>query len=423
MNDLDSYLRGTDRSEGKRTPFFSGRREELARFADALDFVAGEQVGGQTYVCQGAPGAGKSALAEECAALVADRADGRCSRSPSSPEPEPVARAGERARPPATRWAVVRASPSRLGSMDGLAGAIDAALGAGGKGRARIGPAFGAAARALSERGGSAGGIAIGPRAPKELDVQSRFEARKDAWQGAVVVILVDEAQNIPESDTARAIIQCLHAGEHGSRILLACFGLSDTVLALRRLGISRLGTGRRNDLTALSPEEAAASIGAAFDAFGVRGPAGERARWVDALAAASQGWPQHLRNVTREALRELNAHSMGLSRSSLERAVAAGEETRRQYYEDRLEGLGRWLPAYRRLAARLEDAGGPFLTDEEVEEAIGTELRRRNASYEGFIEEAVHAGVLSWSRGGYVIPIPSFASHIRQCATRNRTG
>ena len=418
MNALDSYLRGTDRSEGRRTPFFSGRKEELTRFADALDFVAEEQVGGQTYVCQGAPGAGKSALAEECAALVAERVGDSSPRPLPSPE---TARTGERERKSATRWAVVRASPDRLDSMDGLVGAIDAALRAEGGGG--IGAAFGVAARELSERGGSAGGIGIGPRTPRDLDVQSRFEAREEAWHGAVVVILVDEAQNIPVSKRARAIVQCLHAGEHGSRILLACFGLGDTVQTLRRLGISRLGTGRRHDLACLSTGETAASINAAFEAFGVRGSSSEKARWVDVMAGTSQGWPQHLRNVTRAALIELNAHSMDLSKSSLVRAVAAGEDAKREYYEDRLEGVSRWLPAYRRIAVQLENAGESRLTDEEIETAISAELQRRNTSYEAFLEEAIHAGVLSWSRGGYVIPIPSFVSHIRQCATRNRRG
>ena len=419
MNELDAFLKGTDRSEGKRTPFFSGRKTELARFTDALDLVTEGQVGGQTWICQGAPGAGKSALAEECAALVVERACG--SLPPGSRPSSGTARAGESERRSPTRWAVVRASPARLDSADGLIGAIDAAIRAVGKGR--FGPAIGAAAKELSDRGGSAGGIGIGPRPPRELDVQSRFEARKEAWQGAVVVVLVDEAQNIPVSSRARAIVQCLHAGEHGSRILLACFGLSDTAQTLRRLGISRLGTGRRHELAALSAEEAATSIRGAFDSFGVRGSRDERARWVETLAAASQGWPQHLRNVTREALVELKASSMELARSSLERAVTAGEDVNREYYEDRLEGVSRWLPAYRRIAARLEDAGVSRLTDEEIEAVIDPELQRRGASYEAFLEEAVYAGVLSWSRGGYQIPIPSFASHIRRRGTRNPMG
>ena len=419
MNELDAFLKGTDRSEGRRTPFFSGRKQELARFVDALDLLAEGQVGGQTYVCQGAPGAGKSALAEECAALVAERA---CGSLPSASRPSlGTARAGESEKTSTTRWAVVRASPARLDSEDGLIGAIDAALRAGGRGR--FGPAIGEAARALSERGGTAGGVGIGPRPRRELDVQSRFEARREAWQGAVVVVLVDEAQNIPVSGRARVIGQCLHAGEHGSRILLACFGLSDTAQTLRRLGISRLGTGRRHELASLSEEEAAASIGAAFDAFGVRGSPADRARWVEALAATSQGWPQHLRNATREALLELKANSMDLTRSSLGRAVAAGEDANREYYEDRLEGVSRWIPAYRRIAARLEDAGATRLSDEQIEAVIGPELQRRDTSYEAFLEEAIHAGVLSWSRGGYVIPIPSFVSHIHHRDTRSPIG
>ena len=113
----------------------------------------------------------------------------------------------------------------------------------------------------------------------------------------------------------------------------------------------------------------------------------------------------------------------MDLTRSSLERAVAAGEDANREYYEDRLEGVSRWIPAYRRIAAQIEDAGAARLSDEQIEAVIGPELRRRDSSYETFLEEAIHAGVLGWSRGGYVIPIPSFASHIRQRDTRSPIG
>ena len=67
---LETWLDQTDRSEVGREPFFRGRDAEFDVFRRAAGSLHDGRVGGGTMVFQGAPGAGKSALMEECLEAV-----------------------------------------------------------------------------------------------------------------------------------------------------------------------------------------------------------------------------------------------------------------------------------------------------------------------------------------------------------------
>ena len=67
---LETWLDQTDRSEVGREPFFRGRDAEFNVFRRAAGSLHDGRVGGGTMVFQGAPGAGKSALMEECMEAV-----------------------------------------------------------------------------------------------------------------------------------------------------------------------------------------------------------------------------------------------------------------------------------------------------------------------------------------------------------------
>ncbi len=67
---LEIWLKRTDRSEAGREPFFRGREEEYGVYRSAVTSLSEGIVGGGTMVFQGAPGAGKSALMEECMEAV-----------------------------------------------------------------------------------------------------------------------------------------------------------------------------------------------------------------------------------------------------------------------------------------------------------------------------------------------------------------
>ena len=188
----ENYIRAGDRSKA----ILSAGSESWRLFCKR--WKTAEEGGGcgkdETLLFQGPPGAGKTALLEECAVLAAARAN----------------------------HVVVRAQADELGSVHGLIQAIDAAVG------------IRAARRMadLAERGGQIGSVGVGPRLGAPGSIATQLRAREDAWKEKVIVLLVDEAQNIPgaeESTEVQAITSYLHSSARAARILLACFGLGDT--------------------------------------------------------------------------------------------------------------------------------------------------------------------------------------------------
>ena len=370
---LEEFLRKGDRTPPAGSPFFAGRTEQLTSFAHALTETT--EYGGvdETLVCQGAPGAGKTAIAKECAALAARRSNDHV---------------------------VVQVTPGVFDSARDFVRIIDEAVSQG----------------SVLGRIKKIAGVGLGIHADgnDEPTVQRLFDDWQKAWAGKTIAVLVDEAQNIENSTAARRIVQMIHAGPIKSRILLACFGLSDTEQKLDQLGIPRLSDNRMHNLGSLSPEAVALSVGLAFDSFEVRGPDSQRAKWTAEIVRASHGWPQHLTILVKAALSELHAHDMDFQGASLRSAMRVGNERKLVYYAKRLEKVGHSLAACQAVVARLKEK--PHLSSHEIEKAAGSCLPAGEAPLQGFLTEAIHAGVLS--RVGpdhYSVPIPSFARYIRE--------
>lgn len=210
---------------------FAGRDEEFALLDEALLAVQRGEVG-RTVVISGVPGAGKTALMNEYAnRLLASEGDGS---GPVIPVP---LRAGDINHPPA-----------------GLIHAIDRqflALGA-------FGPCRSAANRFAAKAswlGNALTAIATkknirecrpSAQVPDSMDTAladyatTRFGARSCTF-----VLLVDEAQNIPNTSRAKTHLEAMHLGiGGGTKIQLVCFGLGNIVNRLAELGLSRLASG-----------------------------------------------------------------------------------------------------------------------------------------------------------------------------------
>ena len=69
-NSLEIWLGDTDRAEVGREAFFRGRDHEYGVFQNALNMLMYGRIGGGTMIFQGAPGAGKIALMQECMEAV-----------------------------------------------------------------------------------------------------------------------------------------------------------------------------------------------------------------------------------------------------------------------------------------------------------------------------------------------------------------
>ena len=396
MMDLERYLSDDDRQGEDRAPFFVGRERELASFRNALSFAAEGRTKGKTLVFQGAPGAGKTALMLECAEL-ADQSNAEGEHN--------------------IRYVCVLVEPNQLGSVDGLFGVVHEAIQLQAPKIAGRTVGF---LKGLAARGITVGGFGLGPERSGDLDAVSKLQKLEPAWDGLVVLLFVDEAQNIRKTDVTEDIVQYLHAGTKNSTVLLACFGLSDTTDNLVQLGISRTSLKRRHNIGRLTLEEAQRSISLAFEAFKIRGDAEGRQEWLTRLAEASQGWPQHLWILTQAALRELKDHGRNVRDTDLNLALAAGEAAKRQYYDDRLAAAGRWQEACRIMARTLE--GRPFLTSRELQKTIAPFQAEQRAAeghpapFSAFLRKTVHAGVLSQTGpDAYNVPIPSFAQYLRE--------
>ncbi len=255
---------------------------------------------GTTFVIQGAPGAGKSALLGECEKL----AKGQGWKTVEI-------------KPPAF-W-----DPSALRDFIGL--------------------------RKFSITGGS---LQIGPKniASAAINVDwSRKTILKILRRGKQPLLLtLDEAQtlgtgNAPPSDhtgTAINVLDAIHNGKLNKPVVLVAAGLGTTVKAFGSLGISRFSGECLIELGALEKEAERAVIHDWLIKEG--GAKGDPAAWIDAIAQETHGWPQHIVSYVEPALEQLAADNRGMTADGLNTVLEAGRNFRLAYYEQRADGFSR---------------------------------------------------------------------------------
>ena len=401
---LEIWLKRTDRSEAGREPFFRGREEEYGVYRSAVTSLSEGIVGGGTMVIQGAPGAGKSALMEECMEAV---------RRHSTPEAPWVAVA---IRPETLNSAVdvmillieaANAENERLSKM--APGAIAGKL----KGLLETGRKF---YGELSERGIGLAGVSIGgkPEAGSNGDTyipsERVFRDAAPLLENLHLVVLVDEAQNIPVSGPTKGVMDCLHNPPANIPLVAAFFGLSDTQDVLRQCGLSRFADERVVTLEPLPDEDAACAIRSAFDAYGFTGTPEDREVWVSRLADLSQGWPQHINRVAVAAARVICDNGGCIDGALLEQVLESGRKRKDAYYAGRLAAASRPPWVYRQMALVAREKGG-VLPYDDLRQFLAEE------TLDEFLTNALHVGLLAQTKHlpyHYQIPIPSFGDYLR---------
>ena len=400
---LETWLDQTDRSEVGREPFFRGRDAEFNVFRKAAGSLDDGRVGGGTMVFQGAPGAGKSALMEECMEAV---------RRHSTPE---------------APWVAVAMYPDALRYPDRVVrGMVDAANAESERLRERASDGIARVLGDLLDRGRqilqeipdrdiSVGGVSWSGR-EREVSASGVFSHAAPLLGKFHIVVCVDEAQNTPVSDNTKGVMDCLHRDPGGIPLVAAFFGLSDTQNVLRECGLSRFARGRVVTLDLLPQNDSACAIRSVFDAYGFTGTQEDREVWVNKLAELSQGWPQHINSVSVAACDIIRANGGRIDLGHLDEALAAAEEYKREYYAGRLAaGSSRaWL--YRGLALAAEERGGELSYDR-IESLTEEARGKTGQSMDDFLTNALHAGLLAPSGDipdYFRIPIPSFGDYLR---------
>ena len=319
---------------------FAGRDDEFELLDDALLAVRRGEVG-RTVVVSGVPGVGKTALMNEYAnRLMASEAAGDGGDGPVIPVP---LRSGDINAPPA-----------------GLMQAMDRQFVALGPSRSWRGAANRFSAKA-SWLGNALTAIATkknihefrrSAQAPDSLDTAlAEYAATRFGVKSSTFVLLVDEAQNIPNTDRVKAHLEAMHLGIGGStKVQLVCFGLGNTVKHLAELGLSRLASGHARSISALSDAAARTvvegTVGNALTAhaFDERergsGCGSAHETWIDTAAnvilSESSNFPHHLANGCHALARIVLKNGIGPTPPVAE-LRAECRRHKRDYYDARL--------------------------------------------------------------------------------------
>ena len=355
---------------------FVGRDSEM-QFLDGLVSRAAAQDKspplGAIRVVQGVPGTGKTALCNEFGRRLLERGEvnGRpvlcasiSTADLSRPPVHLIRTINKRCFDAHVKRGAMR---TRLGgkgpSADELAGAVVQRLFRG---------------KAWEEIRESAHGLSEASTLASCIDVYT-----ERVWaEGAVVVLMLDEAQNCNvHSQQAKENACDLYAGDHKARLPLLCFGLPNTKRVLNELGISRLTGQSVRELGRLLPGEGREVLERTLDQVGlsegdddwlehVRSlgmTADEWRTWrkalVGGLEAASDDFPQHLTAGLMAACQGILDMEEGrkFDDAMLNDIAARHQEWKDEYYQGRLHSpaLERHGMAFGAICKLSERQGG----------------------------------------------------------------
>ena len=228
---------------------------------------------------------------------------------------------------------------------------------------------------------------------------------RTRMWNDVALVLTIDELQTVQPSGLAA--LRVLHEGDHGCPILMVGIGLQHTPTVLAGSsdtpGISRLA--QIIQLRPLPHDDALDAIKGNLQALGHVIPEA----CADALAKASQGFPQHIHGYLAAALQAIEEHGSLEEGPSLQAALQAGRQARTDYYDSRLRLL-QGIKPMQALASAMDQRGTSALA---IEDAV-SELDAAGFNGKEALDKAIAHGVLAEDSPGAVsFGIPSFHGYM----------
>ncbi|MCY4001373.1 MAG: ATP-binding protein [Bacteroidetes bacterium] len=344
------------------TPHFHGRVHILDEFSILLERAMRTHMG-TTFIIQGAPGAGKTALLHKMGG--------------DAPKP----------------WQVVRIDPDALWDTNWLMHALDRG------GEFNISEVTGG----VSLAGYVKGDVTSVPVLKNPISVIKQ-------WNAPLLLIL-DEAQTLAEGNKpegkdrsiATNLLKHIHNGEMGRPVVLLAAGLGTTLGAFESLGLSRIGLKCDVKLGSLSSTSTRAIIQSWLTEDGRS--KGDTATWVEEIAQESHNWPQHIAAYVEPALRHLQAHRGHLTPTGLSKVLELGRKGCASYYEQRVrkfDGDDVML-----FAEAVFDIGiGKPFTKKMILSKFKEEYGAKKA--ESLFRNFIEKGIIAQDGYTYSIPIPS---------------
>lgn len=351
----------SDRGPAK---YFHGRRKILSSFHELL-LHANQNKRGTTFLIQGAPGAGKTALLAECEKRALEK-----------------------------KWEVVELPVRAIWSVDELRRSL-------GLGKIPV----------VKRGSAQVGGDLIGKlEVTAELASETMLNilrSRKDP-----LLLMLDEAQrigttislvNADQFAIATDMLNAIHNGTLDRPVILMAAGLGTTAAAFESLGVSRFNKKCLVELGALDKEAECAVI---HDWLKKEGSAnGDPTAWIDAISRETCGWPHHILSYVEPAVNQLGTYNGVMTTEGLNTVLDAGREFRSEYYERRAHDFDE--EQRHCFAKSLADIPpGDSTTRSAIMDSLMQDFSPDEA--EKLFHRALHRGILHKRRGRYTVPIPS---------------
>ncbi len=351
------------------TEYFHGRVRILANFGklvkDSMDTG-----GGSTFLIQGAPGVGKTALLYVLSKRAKERG-----------------------------WRIAEIKPTALWTPNELRRSL------GQKVRSKLPKNV-----QIGLQMGQAGVVAEWALAT----TQSILDAGKRP-----LLLILDEAQtlgttNKPPSQelegVATNVLDSIHNGGLERPVILLTAGLGPTLEAFETLGVSRFKEGCVVELGALSKASERAVIQDWLVKEG--GAKGDPAPWIDAIAQQTHGWPRHVHSYAEHAAGHLKEKGGIMTPQGLKIVMELGEEGRKQYYKQRVSKFyGDQLQC---LVTSI--ANTPFGEPTSRLEIVSSLAQTYgNDQAEDLLKDFIEKGILEKSGKGLSISIPSMHTWLKE--------
>ena len=363
------------------TNYFYGREPILKSFKDLL--TKSEEIsGGSTFLVQGPPGIGKTALLAECW--------------------EKAAEAG---------WHVAEIDPDDLWDADKLQETLG------------LPPEKRTVSHTVEGGGTLDLNLVKGEAKRRKTSVVDTYRATplgliKKA--GEPLLLILDEAQHLGEDskitgeykDDVRYLLKKIHNGGVGKSVILLAGGLGMTHAAFRALGISRMKEKCKFDMEPLEKEEERLII---RDWLEKTGEATEDVtHWIDTITTETYRWPRHVDSYARNAARLIRDNHGKMTEDLLRSVMEEGRENRMEYYKGRLEDFtAKECRSFARILLASSGEGG-------IEQEVAVDqLDKEYGAGEGaeLFFRAIRRGVfhIEETTKLYSAPIPSLREYIVQ--------
>ena len=350
------------------SPFFHGRKEIIDTFNSVLDDYKALW-DGTTFLIQGPPGAGKTALLD----VLSKHAE-------------------------KSGWKTAHLVPNALWSPDDLVRRL-------GKSGRKI---TGVSAEAGVDR------VAYGNL---KIDIKTAAHTISDILRGQKkpLLLILDEAQALGLKDVVppemkgivTSVLKEVHNGDLGKPVMLLAGGLGTTEAALGTFGLSRFEGDCTVQLGRLDKGSERTVIRDWLTQAG--GAVGDPSRWIDSIAGQAHGWPQHIISYIKPAVKFLASNHGEMTDRGLDLVHEKGSEYRERYYKKRVRDISR--KKRQALANIFADVPlGETMDAEDILSALEKKYPPEVA--ENLFKKALERGIIDEREDGdYGIPIPSFHS------------